>query len=293
MAQDKACLQTYLSLIQSGAERLKASQIETPYREARLIMRLAAGLTYSELIAQELEALENPAIEARYEALIARRADHEPFAYLSGQQEFYGFSYLSDPRALIPRADSECLIELIEEIFPDQDQPLTVADLGTGSGCLLISLLNIYTKAVGIAVEKDADALALAKENSVLHRMRARLQFCHMDWAEWTGWDQLDLIISNPPYIKGAEIDTLPRSVRDYEPRQALDGGADGLEAYREIINLCHVSLKPGAWLVFEVGHDQSACISKLLEGQGFHSIRVRKDLAGHERAVAACKTAT
>ena len=207
--------------------------------------------------------------------------------HILGTTEFYGLEFLSDARALIPRPDSEIVVETALECI-SREQPAFIADLGMGSGCLLAVLLTNRPLARGEGVEASDAAATLAGENLTRLGLADRSLVHRGSWTGWQNWAEADLIISNPPYIASAEIEGLMPEVREYDPMSALDGGKDGLDAYREIIGLAAQGMKQGAWLVFEIGFDQKEAVSALLDQAGFDEIPCRKDLSGNDRAIAA-----
>ncbi len=277
---------TFGEIVCWAQRRLGGAGIEGARQEARWLVAGLMDIEPGELITRDRDPA--PAgFAAKLDPLLRRRAVGEPLAYLTGNTEFYGRIFKTDARALIPRDDSECVVELAFELMP-AGETLGVADLGTGSGCLLVSLLTGHPWTRGTGVDLSAEALSLARENAALNSVEAKADFFAGSWADWTGWGEVDLIISNPPYIASDIIETLDRDVRDYEPRLALDGGPDGLDAYREIIVLGAEKMKPGAWLVLEIGYDQKAAVTALLEAAGWTGILHRRDLGGNDRAVAA-----
>ena len=265
-----------------------AARIEAAAYEARLFLAEAAGLQTSALISLTEEPV-SQAVKARYLAWIERRVEGEPFQHILGETEFYGLPLKSDRRALIPRPDSECVVELALACLP-KDQAVHIADLGTGSGCLLLALVHEHPQAIGFGLDRSSDAISLARENAALTGLHVRVDFAERDWANWAEWGQYDLIISNPPYIATADISGLARDVREHDPHQALDGGADGYTAYRQLILQAGQAMKPGAWLVFEIGSDQAETVCTLLKAAGFVELQLRQDLGGRDRAVAAKK---
>ena len=269
------------------AGELAGAGIDEARIEARRLVGWAAGLDGAGLISQA----DTPLGEGASAALargIAHRMARRPLAHLEGWTEFYGLRLKADPRALIPRSDSECVVELALENLP-AGAPARIADLGTGSGCLLLALLAARPDATGEGIDESADAIALARENArALGPDRATWRA--MGWRDWAHWAFCDLIISNPPYIRSGEIAALQPEVRDHEPRLALDGGPDGLAAYREIVALAGERMKPGAALVFEIGHDQREPVAALLESAGFANLTFRRDLAGRDRAISALR---
>lgn len=277
---------TFDELINAAAKRLAKSEIDAPRREARLLMALAANMQTAQLISAGPSACP-PDTAARFEEYVHRREGREPFAHIAGYRSFYGLDFISDPRALIPRPDSEIVVETALKLMP-RGRDIQIADLGTGSGCLLIALLHTRGGVTGTGVEADPEAAALARENVKRHCLTDRTTIMHLPWSKWTGWGEVDLIISNPPYIETTVINTLEPEVRLHDPVQALDGGADGLAAYREIISLAESHMKPGARLVFEIGYDQRESVSDLLRTAGFSDITSARDLGGNDRVVSA-----
>jgi release factor glutamine methyltransferase len=245
-----------------------------------------AGCPSSDLIARGGDEVSNETISMYY-AGVARRVGREPLQHVLGTTEFYGLEFLTDARALIPRPDSEIVVEAALARIPE-GQPVFVADLGTGSGCLLSAILANRPHASGVGVEASPEAAALARENLFRLGLSERAGVHEGPWSGWQKWGEADLIISNPPYIVSAEMADLMPEVRDHDPAAALDGGADGLDAYREIVHLAAAAMKPGAWLVFEIGYDQKDSVSGLLDAAGFEAITCLKDLGGNNRALVA-----
>ncbi|HPF22821.1 MAG TPA: peptide chain release factor N(5)-glutamine methyltransferase [Hyphomonas sp.] len=279
---------TFDQLIRSAAQRFREAGIESPQQNAILLMLEAFGGTRAGLISAGASPVPE-AVEAAFLAAVERRAAREPLQHIMGSTEFYGLEIRSDARALIPRPDSETIIDAALALTsPDYDG--LIADLGTGTGCLLAALLDRRPKAAGIGVEASADAASLARENIEALGLSDRATVFDGSWTDWAGWREAGLIVSNPPYIASAEIPALDPEVRDHDPHAALDGGPDGLDAYREIVSLAARSMKPGAWLVFEIGHDQREAVSCLLQEADFAGIGAAKDLGGNDRAVWAQK---
>ena len=277
---------SYAQALRAGANQLSAAGLTYAREDARILLCAACGLSAIDLIQREQGQIA-PAEHARYLAMIGRRASHQPLQHILGRTSFYGLSLICDARGLIPRDDSECVVDLALELLPAGSGGV-IADLGTGSGALLAALLTQRPQLTGTGIEQSPDAAALAAENLMALGLTDRATIAAQGWADWTGWRACDLIISNPPYIETAVIDTLDIEVRDHDPRAALDGGADGLAAYREIIRLAAAQMKAGAHLVLEIGFDQKQAVSDLLITSGFTSLTHRKDLGGHDRAVAA-----
>lgn len=267
-----------------GAKVLADAGLETPRLDAKLLLQHAAGLSSAELILNE-RALLGQEQSHRFARGIERRTRHEPLAHIEGVCEFYGLSFLSDSRALIPRPDSEILIDRGLELIAN-DQPVRIADLGTGTGCLLLTLLHHRPLATGSGLDISRDALALARQNAARLTLEDRATLNQSSWTDWTGWSDTDVIVSNPPYIASHVIATLDPDVKLFDPALALDGGGDGLDAYRQIITLGAQHMKPAAWLVFEIGYDQGTIVPALMAEAGFTDISVRKDLGSRDRVV-------
>lgn len=277
--------ETYLSLLRRGARTLKEAGVDEPAREARLLLALAAHMRAVDLISRERDQISDAGVCTRFEAFIRRRSLREPFAHIAGYRQFYGLALKADARALVPRHDSEIAVERALELLP-RGRGVTVADLGTGSGCLLAAILCQRSGVRGIAIEAKADAGALARENFQRLNILDRLHLTIGSWANWQLWSGASLVISNPPYIRSAEIEQLDPEVREHDPRFALDGGDDGLDAYREIISLGVQNLRPATPLVLEIGFDQAESVCSILQHAGFDEISVLKDFSGHDRVV-------
>ena len=267
-----------------AAGRFRQAGIESPQREARLLMSLASGLTTSQLILRGHMAAPNDVSET-FDRMVGQREARVPFQHIAGTTSFFGLDFISDARALVPRADSEVVVEAALNLLPDEPG-LEIADLGTGSGCLLVALLVTRADVSGTGVEADAVAASLAAEN-IAQQLARRVSYRRaMPWAEWSGWGSVDLIISNPPYIRSDVIGSLDPEVRLHDPEVALDGGTDGLDAYRELATLGRARLKPGTPVVFEIGYDQQGDVEAILSGAGLTDIGSAKDLGGNDRVV-------
>lgn len=282
---------TAVEIIRQGAETLKLSGIADAHHDARALMKMALSTGEDSSLPLAMRFISDDQLQA-FERLIARRATREPLQHILGQATIFELAVKSDRRALVPRQDSAELIALALLCMNRRHaDTFVMADLGTGSGVLLAECLHHFRNARGIAVEQDPDALALAAENFENLALTTRTQLFAGSWRDWSGWDECELIISNPPYIKSDVIPTLQPEVRDHDPHAALDGGADGLEAYREIIDLAGEHMRPGALLIFEIGFDQNHAVSALLLEAGFTDLRHQQDMGGNDRAIAATKS--
>ena len=277
---------TMSEAVRTGTNAIKAIVSDDAGLEARTLLLFVTGRSRTDLYTREDDVLSADETE-RFVALVTERLTGTPLQHLIGAVDFRMITLKCDARALIPRPDSEIVVELALE----QSEPRVIADLGTGSGCLLLSFLSERPEVTGIGVDADGEALELARENAVQLDLAARTEFFHGSWSAWTGWRDCDLIISNPPYIRSDVIPTLNPDVRDYDPMAALDGGPDGLDAYREIIQLGAEQMKAGAHLVLEIGYDQKQQVTDLLDQAGFRNLQHRQDLGGNDRAIAATKS--
>lgn len=264
--------------IRAAAEAL-APVSDTARLDAELLMAHLFGVTRSELLLRHMRDPE----PAGFAALVERRALHEPVAYITGRQEFYGLPFIVTPATLIPRADSETLVEAALAAKPDAAR---VLDLGTGSGALLLAILAYLREAEGVGIDRSAAAIAVAQRNAEQLGLRPLAHFLEGDWhkPEWAdGLGTFDLILCNPPYVEaGAALDV---QVRDFEPATALFAGPEGLDDYQVLIPQLGGLLAPGGLAVFEIGHRQGDAVSAMATAAGF-STELRRDLGGRPRAL-------
>ena len=215
-----------------------------------------------------------------YEGMLRKRGEHVPLQYITGEQEFMGMTFKVNSNVLIPRQDTETLVEEALKVIEPQ---MEVLDLCTGSGCILLSILKNAPTVHGTGSDISKQALLVAKENARLHDLDA-------EWVRGNLFDnvsgQYDVIVSNPPYIAQAELPMLMPEVLHFEPMQALDGGADGLDFYRSITAEAPQYLKENGYLFFEIGYDQGKAVQQLMQDAGFKDVTIRKDLAGNDRVV-------
>lgn len=263
--------------LDEATRALAKAGIDNPRMEARLLFAHALGIGRD----QTLTATATPQQAAHFAGLIARRAGHEPFAYITGRREFWSLDFEVGPGVLVPRPDTETLIEEALRVMPDRTAPLKIADLGTGSGAILIAALKEFPSATGIGFESAPQAFAYACANARrLIGPRAEIRLA--DWKEAEG--PFDLVFSNPPYIASMEIESLAPDVAHFEPRAALDGGADGLSAYRALAELLPTVLKPDGHALLEIGFGQAAGLEKLFPE--LEILRIAPDLSGVPRCV-------
>jgi len=272
--------------------RFKAGAIDSAELDARLLAGAVLGLDLTGMMTAANRLLTTEESK-RLEQFAERRLRGEPVARILGHKEFWGLSLQLTPATLVPRPDTETIVELALEMLRadgDTNHPLRIADLGTGSGAILLALLSELPGAQGFGTDISEAALQTARDNAARAGLADRANFIACDYAAGlTG--PFDLIVSNPPYIRSADIAGLAAEVRDYDPMAALDGGADGLDAYRALIPQAACLLVPGAVLVVEAGQGQSHDIEALMTAAGLTLERPPKaDLAGIARAVAGRK---
>jgi release factor glutamine methyltransferase len=265
-----------------GTARLAAAGIDSARLDARLLLAAATRKTVEQIVARPEHALSAPESEA-FATLLARRARREPVSQLLGRREFWSLDFVTTRDTLTPRPDTETLVETALRLFPDRGQPLRVLDLGTGTGCLLVALLSEYSAATGVGTDASAAAAAIARHNVSAHRLQDRARIVVGNWDDGIDGD-FDLIVSNPPYIATAELAGLDPEVVSYEPREALDGGADGLDAYRDLAPRVARRLAPGGFALLEIGLGQVADVESVVVDAGLQVHGRACDLAGRER---------
>lgn len=270
------------------AARFKAAGIDNPDLDARLLVSAATGLDLTRLIVETARAL-SAQEAAKLDAFAARRIAGEPIARILGEQEFWGLRLALAPSTLIPRPDTETVVEAALDCVRAMrvdDGRYRIADLGTGSGAILLALLTELPNAIGIGTDLSEETLAVARTNAERHGLADRAAFAVSDFASALD-GPFDLIVSNPPYIRSADIAALAIEVRAHDPHLALDGGADGLDAYRAITRQAAGLLKPGGALVVEIGIGQEGDVRQLMTAAGLIPAGPgRPDLAGITRAV-------
>jgi len=270
------------ALLGDAALRLSMAGVDSPRLDARLLLAHAMKVRPDSLVGSvdvPQEAL------ADFEALVARRILREPLAYITGNKEFWSLDFDVGPGVLVPRPETETLIEAVLKYFPDKSTALDILDLGTGTGCLPIGALSEYPNARAVAVDASVDALKWAARNVEKHALAER---CRLEQGNWEQVPpaSADVILSNPPYIRSDDIPALAPEVRKFEPVSALDGGTDGLDAYRSLAPLIARLVKSGGLAFLEIGQGQGGDVSALLEGQNLRIREILNDLAGIERCV-------
>lgn len=273
--------ETTTTLLTRLSDHLRAAGIEQPRREARLLLAHVLSCRLEDLLRHDVIA---PETIATVEALTQRRAAHEPLAFLTGHANFWSLTLAVSPATLIPRADSETLIEAALAQFPHRHDVARILDLGTGTGALLLAALTEFPAAQGIGIDRIEQAAQLARANASTLGFAHRSHFIVADWAAPLA-AQFDLILANPPYIPHADIPSLMPEVARYEPASALDGGADGLCAYRAILADLPQRLAPHGAAILECGIGQAALLRDMAHAAGFATAQ-QHDLATIPRAI-------
>ncbi len=270
-------------LITTAIEELRQAGIDNPQLDARLLIGDTLNLDRAELLSQAEREL-SPEEVAAAKMLLFRRVEGEPVARILGHREFWGLNFGMNEATLEPRPDTETVVETVLKLHPDAKR---ILDLGAGTGCLLLALLHDLPEATGLGIDISPRAVTQASINAVALELDDRAEFRAGNWIEGLT-EQFDVIVSNPPYIPSAEIQTLMPEVRDYDPLQALDGGEDGLDPYRALIPQLKDILRAGGLVAFEVGQGQAAQIADLFRQNDYTSVSTHKDLAGIDRCVSA-----
>ena len=285
---------TLIETINNAHARLAAVSIPDARRDAELLLCHSLGRNRAWLITHFQVALDE-GIRRIFEGAVQRRSEREPLQYIIGRQEFWGLDFTVTPEVLIPRPETELIIESALRIGGGKDASLTIADLCTGSGCLAISLAKEREQAQLFATDISATALVVAMENARNHEVSARIRFLEGDLFEPLGEldlrGRIDIIVSNPPYIPSGDLGALQPEVRDYEPGMALIAGPDGTEIQKRIINEAPEFMKKNGALILEMGLGQAAALAAFFKENGkYRAPEILNDLAGIERVIVARK---
>ena len=275
---------TYRECYEQGCRTLQAAGIEEAALDARLLLEAVCGTNRNDLLVHGEQPVE-PEAEEKYFGWIGKRAGRIPLQQLTGEQDFMGLTFTVNENVLIPRQDTEILVE---EVLKELHDGMRILDMCTGSGCILLSLLHYSNDCEGLGVDLSAEALEVAGRNvlKVLTPEKAEhAHFLQSDLFEKVE-GKFEIIVSNPPYIASAEVEKLMPEVRDHEPRMALDGTEDGLHFYRRIIEEAGRHLVSSGMLFFEIGYDQGQAVSELMRTEGYREVQVVQDYAGLDRVV-------
>ncbi|HHY81801.1 MAG TPA: peptide chain release factor N(5)-glutamine methyltransferase [Clostridiales bacterium] len=282
-----------MDVLNAGQKLLQKKGVESARLESEMLMSHVLGCQRHQLYIMGNRPLDLKQTEA-YEALLHRRLQGEPIQYIIGVREFMGLNFHVDKRVLIPRWETELLVEYVINRVKDYSGPLHILDLGTGSGAIAVSLASYLSQAWITAVDIKEDALQAAADNAKLNKVENRIEFLKGDFftpLELSLYSEyFDVIVSNPPYIPTKEIEKLMTEVKDYEPITALDGGADGLDCYRRIAAGAWQYLKENGFIALEIGYDQSKPVQEIFLSKAYHVAEVRKDLSGIDRIAVFCK---
>lgn len=271
----------------AGAQRLRRAGVPEPRREAASLLAHVCGWDRTFLITHAEEIVPPSHLE-EFRSLLERRAAGEPLQYITGHTEFYKLDFEVTEDVLIPRPETELLVETALDLLRDAREPL-VCDVGTGSGCIIISILHEITEARGLGLDVSEPALRVAERNALRHDVNERLELLLSDCfsALEASHARFDVIVSNPPYVAEAALAGLQREVRDFEPRVALTPGGDGLRVIRRLLDEGPSFLKDGGHLIMEIGFDQHEAVEKLTDTKVWQLLDIHKDLQGIPRTVA------
>jgi release factor glutamine methyltransferase len=268
----------------AARDRLKAAGLDQPVLDSRLLVEAAAGASRADILTDPYRPLE-PGQVRRLDELVERRARREPISHILGRQGFWSIMLKVTPDVLTPRPDTELIVSIALKSFDETDR-FAVLDLGVGSGAILLAILAERPAARGLGIDVSEEALAVARENAASLGLEGRAALLRGDWTAGLADESFDLVVSNPPYVRSGEIAGLEPEVRDHEPRLALDGGPDGLDAYRFLAGEILRVLKPGGMFIIETGHDQGPGVRDLFQQAGATRAEIHKDFGGRDRAV-------
>lgn len=279
---------TLLQAWQSAKTRLEAVGLTGPVIDARLLVEAAADATRADIVTDPHRPL-SPEQEERLADYVSRRERREPVSHILGRKGFWKVMLAVNADVLTPRPETEVIVDYVLKQFPE-GMAFNILDLGVGSGAIILSILAERPAAKGLATDISDDALAVARENASNLGLASRVAFARGDWTAGLADESFDVIVSNPPYIASEVIETLDPEVRHFDPRLALDGGADGLDAYRQLAPEIMRVLKPGGLFAVEIGFDQKDTVEALFNEAGASGVWTIKDLSTHDRVVVGVK---
>ena len=275
---------TLLTAWKSAQAKLKTGRIDSPSIDARLLLEAATGASRTDILTDPYRAV-TPEQQVELDAYVERRLRREPVSRILGKKGFWKIMLNVTPDVLSPRPDTEAILDVALLHYPP-NEAFTVLDMGTGSGAILLAILAERAGARGVGTDVSTEALAVARENAANLDLDGRCDFLRTEWAAGLADHSFDMVVSNPPYIPSDDIDSLDPEVRDHDPRLALDGGPDGLAAYRELVPEIRRVMKPGGVFAVEIGWDQGPAVSALFREAGFEDVKVVKDLSDRDRVV-------
>jgi len=275
---------TLLTAWKAATATLKAGRIDSPSIDARLLLEVAAGCSRTDILTDPYRVVTSDQ-KAALDAFVERRLRREPVSRILGKKGFWKIMLNVTPDVLSPRPDTEAILDVVLLAYPPH-KAFEMIDLGTGSGAILLAALAERFGARGVGTDISSEALAVAKENAANLELDNRATFLRTEWAAGFGEDSFDLVVSNPPYIPSGDIPGLDPEVREHDPLLSLDGGPDGLTAYRELAPEIRRILRPGGVFAVEIGWDQGPQVKALFEAAGFDNVIIVKDLSDRDRVV-------
>lgn len=278
-------MNTISELLMKSTKQLREQNCQSSRLDAEVLLAHALGVDRTYFLLNDNKEV-GKVIESKYHEFLNRRIKGEPIAYIVGHQEFMGIDFIVNKNVLIPRPDTEILVEHVIEQLKDIQNEITVLDIGTGSGAIALSIGKFISNSIFTLVDISKEALEVAKQNTQRLDMTNRVTLCLSDCFIDVKKQKFDVIVSNPPYIPTQHIDHLQKEVSCFEPRGALDGGNDGLLFYKRIALEAKEYLKPGGLIAFEIGYDQAKDVINLLIDNGYHSVEKKKDYGSNDRVV-------
>jgi len=270
--------------LREASQMLQAAGVPEPRREAGSLLSFVMGKDRTFLISHANDPLEQAELD-RFRAAVERRADGEPLQYIAGIQDFYGREFRVTPDVLIPRPETELLVEAALEMIGNVPEP-SICDVGTGSGCIAVTLLCERTEARAVAVDVSEAALRIAAQNARMLGVDDRIELKISDCFDGLDRTTFDLVVSNPPYVSASSLAGLQREVRDHEPMVALSPGADGLSVIRRLLQDAPALLNPNGHLIMEIGFDQAEAVQELINPKSWRLVEIRPDLQSIPRIV-------
>ena len=277
----------YNDILREGENILKKSNIKNPYLDSELILSRVVDKKREDILLNINNKLKNIDI-AKFKNYLLRRLQNEPIAYILGYKYFWKYKFLTNKSVLIPRPDTELIIEETLKNLP-KNKSKKILDVGTGSGCIIISLMKERPKCKATAIDISLKAINVAKNNAKLHQLENKINFLNIDIDKYNS-NYYDLVISNPPYINSIELNRLDDDIKFHEPKIALSGGSDGFRYIKKVIVKSKTLLKVNGKLIIEIGHTQKSQTKKILYENGFYINKISKDLSGNERCITSTK---
>ena len=277
----------YSKILTIGCKFLKKKKIKNPYLDSELILSKVINKKREEILLNTNNKLKKKDI-AKFKNYLLRRYEKEPMAYILGYKHFWKYKFLTNKSVLIPRPDTELLLEETLKYLPIE-KTKKILDVGTGSGCIIVSLLKERPKCIATAIDISKNAIKVAETNAKLHQLENKINFININIDKYKSYNY-DLIVSNPPYINSAELNRLDDDIKFHEPKLALSGGSDGFRDLKKVIIKSKRLLKINGKLILEIGHKQKNKCSKILNENGYYINQISKDLSGKDRCIVSTK---